>query len=262
MEEGLRRHIRLSDYATIAQAELIGIEECAKYCINKKVRGRTIVIHCDSQAALKSLKRKDTISRTVSQVHRSLNRIAEENRVILYWCPGHEGIMGNEIADELANLGIENAAIDINVRIPMSHIRAAIDDKTKKEFQKHWESYPGVRFSKIMMPNLDGKRAFALTKMNRRTLRIAIGILTGTCCFKWFLSKIKKTRDDLCRFCETSEEKMEHILTECDPISTKRYIETNNYYVETERLNEVNIHDWIKFLKSTGMAKTFFRQEE
>jgi ribonuclease HI len=33
--------------------------------------------------------------------------MAEHNRVQLIWMPGHEGIEGNEVADQLAKLGSE-----------------------------------------------------------------------------------------------------------------------------------------------------------
>jgi hypothetical protein len=41
----------------------------------------------------------------VRECHQSLVKLAEHNRIQLVWVPGHMGIAGNEIADQLARQG-------------------------------------------------------------------------------------------------------------------------------------------------------------
>jgi hypothetical protein len=43
--------------------------------------------------------------------HQSLIQLAKHNRVQLIWVPGHEGIVGNEMADHLAKTGSEHSLI-------------------------------------------------------------------------------------------------------------------------------------------------------
>jgi ribonuclease HI len=43
--------------------------------------------------------------------HQSLLQLARQNRVQLIWVPGHEGIVGNETADQLAKTGSEHPFI-------------------------------------------------------------------------------------------------------------------------------------------------------
>jgi ribonuclease HI len=55
-------------------------------------------------------KKKETSRKTktwVSECHQSLMQLAKLNRVQLIWMPGHEGIHGNETADQLAKLASE-----------------------------------------------------------------------------------------------------------------------------------------------------------
>jgi hypothetical protein len=59
------------------------------------------------QAAIKALDSYQINSKLVWDCHRSLEQLAEHNRVQLILVPGHKGIDGNEIADQLAKLGSE-----------------------------------------------------------------------------------------------------------------------------------------------------------
>lgn len=59
------------------------------------------------------------------------------------------------------------------------------------------------------------KRSRDLVNFNRRDLRVAIGMLTGTSCLKSFLHKIGKAADDRCRWCEDGKENIMHFLIGC-----------------------------------------------
>jgi len=63
---------------------------------------RNVYILCDSQASIKALNSSQIKSKLVSDCHQSLVKLAEHNRVELVCVPGHMGLYGNMIADELA----------------------------------------------------------------------------------------------------------------------------------------------------------------
>jgi ribonuclease HI len=73
--------------------------------IEKGYKGRNIYILSDSQAAIKALNNFQINSKLVWDCHQSLMRLAGHNRVQLIWVPGHMGIDGNEMADQLARQG-------------------------------------------------------------------------------------------------------------------------------------------------------------
>jgi hypothetical protein len=62
----------------------------------------------DSQAALKALQAAKTISPLVMQCQRALSDISTYHSLERFWVPGHSGIRGNEIADELAKGGFRS----------------------------------------------------------------------------------------------------------------------------------------------------------
>jgi ribonuclease HI len=61
----------------------------------------------DSQAALRALKAHTFSAKLVAECLEILKRLTRRCLVALMWVPGHTGIEGNEIADQLANKGAE-----------------------------------------------------------------------------------------------------------------------------------------------------------
>jgi hypothetical protein len=70
---------------------------CAVEDLDKNYKNRNIYILSDSQAAIKAL-----------GCHQSFIQLTRHNRVQLIWVPGHECIVGNEMADQLARTRYEH----------------------------------------------------------------------------------------------------------------------------------------------------------
>uniref|UniRef100_A0A1I8IME3 Endo/exonuclease/phosphatase domain-containing protein n=1 Tax=Macrostomum lignano TaxID=282301 RepID=A0A1I8IME3_9PLAT len=66
-------------FSTVFQNEVLAISSCAAELNAKVTRGKTIVIHSDSQAALQALCHTTTNSRTVADCARQLNLLARSN---------------------------------------------------------------------------------------------------------------------------------------------------------------------------------------
>jgi ribonuclease HI len=101
---GRRLSTSLGRYVTVFQAEINAVLACV-YEIQNNVRSEKYTNICsDSQAALKTLQAVKT-SPLVRQCQTALDDISNHHSVELSWDPGHSGIRGNEIIDELAREG-------------------------------------------------------------------------------------------------------------------------------------------------------------
>jgi ribonuclease HI len=87
------------------------IKACAVENLDRDYRNRHIHILSESQAAIKAPDNLEINPKLVLDLHQSLAKLAEHNRVQLTWVLGHEGIVGNEIADQVARLGSDCPSI-------------------------------------------------------------------------------------------------------------------------------------------------------
>jgi len=96
--------ISLGKHTAVFQAEVYAILACI-HEIRTQDRPEKYVIICrDSQVALKALQAARA-SPLVQQCQQVLNDISARHAVGLFWVPGHAGVRGNEIADQLARGG-------------------------------------------------------------------------------------------------------------------------------------------------------------
>jgi len=94
------------------------------------------------------------------------------------WVPGHKGIKGNEIADELAKLGATEGEIANPGIATLAHSKKMIKAQARKEFSAWWaenkpEYYQAYRLRASLKPSEE------LRELDRRTLHYLLAARTG-----------------------------------------------------------------------------------
>jgi ribonuclease HI len=140
----------LRQYITVFQAEVYAIKSTTVEDLHRSYRNRNICILSDSQAAIKALDNYQLNSKLVSDCHQSLMQLAKRNGVQLIWMLGQEGIVGNETADQLAQLRSEYPLIGPKPACGISVVVAkkAARDWTNRDNQRSWKLLTGLKQTK------------------------------------------------------------------------------------------------------------------
>jgi ribonuclease HI len=104
----------------------------------------------DSQVAIKALGKYQITLKLVWDCHQFLTQLVRHNRVQLIWVPGHEGVVGNEMADQLARTGSEHPFTKPE---PACSISIGVAKKSARNWmitnhKNHWESVTGLKTGK------------------------------------------------------------------------------------------------------------------
>lgn len=247
-----RSFMSLGNTPTIMQAEAIAIDVCARECLNRHLNGAHIYICSDSQAVLKAVRAYSHGSWTVWECRRSLSQLAKNNSLTLMWVPGHEGIEGNEVADELAKRGAN--AIPFGPEpfcgLPTAHRREVVQKWEEDKRRTYWNNVPGLRQSKRLIKPDYSRKVLELT---RNELRIFTGLMTGHCALRYHLKKMGKEESENCRLCESAAETAEHILCTCDAIAHKRFSHFGRDRLSHEEVSSITPKKVTKFIEDVGL---------
>ena len=86
----------------MCQAEVFGVRRAASTLIFAKIKNKSVVINCDSQAAILALENTKIKSKTTLNTVLVLDKLGENNQELIRWISSHSGYLGSEKADSLA----------------------------------------------------------------------------------------------------------------------------------------------------------------
>jgi hypothetical protein len=189
---------------------------------------KALYIFVDSQAAIQRLAGFSDLAHEAKTHCRTL--VLRGITVFIQWCPSHQGIYGNEIADTLAKKGLKLAPISTPI-VSYSYLARKAKQATIEEWKHLWteadslnpQGY-GKHYCLILrgkLPKLSlqfrpfsGVRAIQAAYIQLRT---AFGPL------KSHLRTVGKTADSLCWCCSLQlPQTPRHLLVRCPAYETER----------------------------------------
>jgi ribonuclease HI len=214
------------DTSTVYAAELHGIEMAltlpSESTESWATRGKKgLVIFTDSQAALKALRRPRMPSGQVYlagclDLIRQLG--AKGIPTELRWIPAHQGVIGNELADQHAKEAAQEPQGLENPHNRYIHLAAAAKRQIRSEAKIEWErAWAKERTSRPMKRLIEAptKKALAYwSGLRKATSSILMQLRTGRIGLSAYLSRINRRDSPRCD-CDLGNQTVTHVLLDC-----------------------------------------------
>lgn len=241
----------LGMYTTVFQAEIYAITRCALDL--DKIVDTDITICSDSQAALRAISNVSTTSKNVLECKTVLSKLGVNNRVTLYWVPAHNGILGNEKADELAKNGSSASFIGPEPYFGISpcRARALFEAWAKEEHEKRWHGInTSCKHTKTLFPTTKTGLTKEILQLGRNNVRLLVSVLTGHNILNKHMHTIGINANPMCR-CGLEEETGIHFLCVCPLYFSSRLMKLGATSLDPNELNQVKLPRLLDFIHGT-----------
>jgi RNase H len=218
--------------------------------------GIRILICSDSKAALLALSSFVVGSRLVLECWENLQSLAETNSVELAWVPGHSGIIGNEIADELAREGSSNPPIAPLPAIPLSRgwFRSTLTKWCSNIHSTFWKGVNGcIQAKQFIVEPFSDAEAKRLRSLKKYELRCMVGVLTGHFYFNKHLHKMGLSPSPICERCGEYEDTAFHLIGICPRLSKRRFNILGDFFISEGKLKDLSIWKIRSFLADVNL---------
>ena len=207
----------------VLSAEIAAIAAALKYAQEHLEQVQQLVVFSDSQQALRAIHAGNdarTGRALLSKIAESIETLCRAGIDLRFrWCPGHEGVVGNEEADDAAreassHTGKPTAPALERVREVAGVIRLINRDRSEDPNPFDTTRLPG-QYTWKMDQALPGKHTLQLYgSLTSDQASILIQARTGHCRLNQYLSRAG-LRDDAKCGCGDNDETIKHVLLWC-----------------------------------------------
>jgi ribonuclease HI len=189
-----------------------------------------IHVFVDSQAAIQRLQGRG--SAVVQQAKAITQQLIEQYSASVYitWCPGHEGINGNEIADQQAKLGLRKPTSP-KAQISISYLRGLVRRKAAEQWHQLHQQPGTTGLGKLYGCIVRDSATYAikphkaLKAFTKQGLSAYIQLKTGIGGLKTHLYNINKAVSNCCNRCSSGKRQSTmHLLLYCNAFKSERKI--------------------------------------
>ena len=138
-------HGRL-DQAEVFDAEITGALKGVLAAVQLCPEAVNFTICVDSISAIASL--WGTPSGSSQAEALEFQRLSRHHNIDVKWCPGHMGIIGNELADEQAKLGT-GLPLTVDSRPTLAYTRRVVRQKIRDRFSLWWEAHAPLSYKAL-----------------------------------------------------------------------------------------------------------------
>lgn len=214
-----RFHYRLVTETSITSAELIGIEKATS--LIDALQLENFVIYTDSRSACIILQNALEDKRGEDIVIDILTICSKWNTSI-QWIPSHVGILGNEVADQLAKAGLSSSNTIDNKLLQKDahlHFKRQLDLQTA-EWYHTCSLEKGKTFYQIQQ-TFSSTPWYNKIQFNGREVRLINRLMSGHDYSRFWLARMKIVSDADCDWCQVAET-AEHVILHCPKYGIRR----------------------------------------
>jgi hypothetical protein len=176
----------------------------------------------------------------------------------LYWVPGHAGIRGNEIADELARGGSARGFLGPEPALEVSRreVQHRLNRWLVNQHRAAWRNLGALRQARELISGPDPGTKAKLMSFNRTQSKAVVGLLTGHSTLRRHLHLLGLVDSPLCNRCGGKEETSAHILCECEALASLGQVHLGSFFLEPEDVENISVGATWNFSKAIGLPET------
>ena len=236
-------------------------------------KARKCYIYVDSQSAIQALQnpRRQSGQAAIRKVLDQIDHVRLQNpalKIEICWIPGHEGIAGNELADEVAKRAATHPLTTTTIAVaqfdslpPPAPLKSALKRRIKEGAKRQWQvewnnSCTGNTLRRIISKGARAGPKLYKHIVGRYTATTIAQLRTGHCRLNKYLHPFKLKSSPYCE-CGYGQETVEHYLMECPRFVKERKelrVKVRSKGMSIERLlgDTKFIKHTMEYVKATG----------
>ena len=209
-EKGIRKLWKLHPHISIEGAELSAIVKATEWLKDSEENPTNAVILTDSKVSLQLVKHRTpkNYEYGVSQIQNNIRVLTRRGcSISLQWVPSHCGVIGNEVADSLANEAHDEQEID-EYPIERRELEVLVNTAAQRQWEQRWDIN---RRNCILGQRKQELKDWKWCRSKNRQVDVAITRLrTGKCKLRYYMHKIGLAEHPDCINCNMNTEEPLH----------------------------------------------------